>query len=74
MNDKPPKFVCEIGSNDTVVIDKLYGPLIMANLRITACAEECCWIIEREWIETSKYIEWCRIPAQLEEEFNKDLL
>lgn len=74
MENKEPKFVCEIGNEQSVIIDKIYSSPIFTPLRITACSEECCWIIERQWIETGKYIEWCRIPAQLEEEMNEDYL
>lgn len=57
----------EIGTQDTVVIDKLFGPTIFANLRITADFDRG-WVIEREWI-SGGYIEWCVIPAQIEQEF-----
>lgn len=62
----------EIGSGDVVEIDKLFGPTIFADLRITADFESGSWIIERMWIATGQYIEWCRIPCQIEQEFEED--
>lgn len=62
----------EIGSFDTLTIDKLFGPTIFADLRITADINRG-WIIEREWIEKGKFVEWCVIPAQIEQEFKDDL-
>ena len=62
------KNTIEIGSNDTITIDKMFGPTIFANIRITADCERG-WVIEREWIENGKWIEWCVIPAQIDEEF-----
>lgn len=59
----------EIGSKDKVVIDKLFGPTVFANLRITADLERG-WVIEREWIEKGQFIEWCVIPAQIDKEFS----
>jgi len=40
-----------IGSDDTVIINKLYGPTIFCNLRITARTSDCKWVIERQVIE-----------------------
>jgi hypothetical protein len=61
----------EIGSFDTVTIDKLFGPTIFANLRITADPDRG-WVIERKWIQNGQFVEWCVIPAQIEQEFNED--
>lgn len=60
----------EIGSGDRVTIDKLFGPTIFANLRITADIDRGCWVIERDWI-SGGFIEWCTIPNQIEEEFKE---
>ena len=61
----------EIGIFDVVEIDKMFGPTIFAGLRITADMKRG-WIIERQWIKDGKWIEWCTIPAQIEEEFEDD--
>lgn len=58
----------EIGSQHVVIIDKMFGPTVFANLKITADLERG-WVIERMWIETGEYIEWCVIPAQIDQEF-----
>ncbi len=56
----------------SVVIDKMFGPLIFASLRITPDAQSNKWIIERQNINDSEWVEWVRIPGQLAFEF-KDL-
>lgn len=66
--EREPKVI-EIGSQDTVIIDKLFGPHIFANLRITADTTRGCWVIERQWASTGEYIEWVTIPDQINEEF-----
>ena len=61
---------------ETVTLEKVFGPLIFANIRIRANHEDCTWIIEREMYYLfdndsvdSKYEtiwqEWIRIPGQL---------
>lgn len=55
-----------------VVLSKMYGPLIFADIRIRADSETCEWIIERENIKTMKWEEVIRIPGQKEEEFKDD--
>lgn len=62
----------EVGANDSIIIDKLFGPTVFADLRITANIERRCWVIERMWIKTGEYIEWCTIPNQIEQEFSDD--
>ena len=61
----------EIGSFDVVTIDKLFGPTIFADLRITADPKRG-WVIEREWIDKGQFVEWCVIPAQIDLEFKED--
>lgn len=51
-----------------VVITKLYGPLIFADLRITPDPAANEWVIEREWIESGEFLPWCRIPGQIKQE------
>ena len=59
----------ECCGDNPVIIDKFFGPQIFAPLRITADTKTNEWIIEREIIKDSKYIEWARIPGQYNEEF-----
>jgi len=58
--------IIEMGSGQSIVLDKLYGPTVFANLRITADAEKG-WVIERELGDD--WVEWCVIPAQLPQDF-----
>lgn len=62
-------YTVEISSNDSVIIEKMFGPHIFTNLRITADTTRGCWVIERQWASTSKYIEWITIPDQIDAEF-----
>lgn len=69
--DKEKKEV-HLGSDETVVLNKLFGPSVFANLRITADTKTMEWVIEREWINTGEYIPWMRIPGALSGEFGED--
>lgn len=60
----------EIGSGDVVQIDKLFGPTIFADIRITADINRG-WVIERQWIAKGEFVEWCVIPAQIDKEFDE---
>lgn len=66
------EHIVEIGYDDVVIVDKLYGPTIFANLRVRQDRDRCEWIIERQWIKTGEWIEWCRMPAQIEQEFTEE--
>jgi hypothetical protein len=59
----------QLGSGETVVLDKLFGPTIFADLRITVDTSRG-WVISRKWVKTDTWIEWCVIPAQIDEEFD----
>lgn len=65
----------EIGGQQ-VIINKLFGPMVFMDLRISPDHKDCCWIIERYTIfyktdgsDDSRWVEWCRIPGQFEWEF-----
>ena len=55
-----------------VVLMKMFGPLIFADIRIRAESKTCEWIIERQNINTHEWVEFIRIPGQLEAEFKDD--
>lgn len=64
------KATVEIGANETVTIEKMYGPLVFWNIRVAAAFATCEWVIERlygpgndDWREVA------RIPGQLESDF-----
>ena len=71
-------------AGESVVIDKLFGPMVFANLRITPDTKSCSWIIERQTplpcpdpedkntIQWITWVEWCRIPAQFDWEFDRE--
>lgn len=61
----------EIGSFDSVIIEKLYGPTIYCNLRITAMGADAKWLVEREKItqdyqgnDVTTWEKVCEIDAQ----------
>lgn len=56
----------------SVLIDKMFGPQIFANLRITADPKSNTWLIERENIHDAEWVEWIRIPGQLAFEFKEN--
>jgi hypothetical protein len=60
----------QIGAGGTVTIDKLYGPMVFWDLRITCDLDTCEWVIGRSMGPTGEFKEWCRIPGQLEEDFS----
>jgi hypothetical protein len=46
-----PKYDSEVVielAGQSVILDKLFGPMIFHNLRITPDPKDCCWVIERE--------------------------
>lgn len=57
-------------TGEVVVISKLYGPTIFADISVKAVLDnspdEAYWIVYRGDKE------WCRIPAQLDEDFDDD--
>jgi hypothetical protein len=63
------EHIIEIGPDDVVIIDKLYGPTVFANLRVSLDLERCEWVIQRQWVKTGEWIEWCRMPGQIGQEF-----
>lgn len=56
----------------SVIIDKMFGPQIFANLKITADPKTNTWIIERQTINTGEWVEWVRIPGQVDFEFKDE--
>ena len=61
----------EIGSGDSVIIDKCFGPLVFLDLKITADFERG-WVIERYVGSLNKWVEWVVIPGQLDIDFLED--
>lgn len=68
MNFIEEKNIIEVGSGDILIIEKMFGPTIMADLRITADVKEG-WIIERLCTKTNEWVKWVTIPGQLEQDF-----
>jgi hypothetical protein len=67
--DQEPGAKIECGHPFSLIIDKMYGPLVFTDIRISTDYANCEWVIERQWIATGEWQEWCRIPGQIEEEF-----
>lgn len=69
----------EVGPNHRVTIDKLFGPLIFFNLRISLDIQTCEWVIERQSIRRDKkgddeevYTEVHRVPGQVASDWPDD--
>lgn len=60
-------LLIEMGT-ETITLDKMYGPTIFATIRIRPDIS-CGRVIERQWINSGKWIEWVTIHAQIPEEF-----
>lgn len=61
--------VVEIMGDETVEIDKMYGPLVFWGIRVTPRIDTCEWVVEREYGPEGEWREVCRIPGQLESDF-----
>jgi len=71
-NDKPDDQLICCGYVP-VVLSKMFGPLIFADLRIRAVMS-CEWVVERQNIKTNEWVEVIRIPGQAPGEFTEDEL
>jgi len=60
-----------VGCNNHVVIDKVYGPTAFDEIRIHPDLEAYCWIIESP-NEQGEWVECARIPAILEDEYEEE--
>lgn len=58
-----------VGNGQQLKIIKMFGPSIFLDIRVTSAGDH--WLIEREFPK-SGWVEWCRIPAQLEEDFTEN--
>ncbi len=66
-----PSFVVELGIGQSVTVDKMFGPLIFTNVRVTPDFQSCEWVIERERIDSGEWLEVARVPGQLDEEYDE---
>lgn len=58
----------ELNSDQSVEIVVPFGTRF-APLRITPDRKSVSWRIERQWDNSSEWIEWCDIPAQISQEW-----
>lgn len=61
-----------IGCDQFVMVDKCFGPLIFATLRIIADFQTNEFVIERQRIDSLEWIGIARIPGQFDHEFNEN--
>lgn len=66
----PEKYI-PVGSFDTIRISVEYGPTVFADLVISTNPEHG-YIIRREHMKTGELVEVCRVPAQLDDEFEDE--
>lgn len=69
-NDREDQVIC--CGYVPVVLEKSFGPLIFADIRIVADADTCEWVIQRETIKTGEWVEVARIHGQKEDDFTDD--
>lgn len=63
----------EIGCDENVEIDKMYGPLIFWPIRVRAEFETCEWVVERLFGEDEEWRVVARVPGQLESDFDEEV-
>ena len=68
---EPSPIIVEVGVAQVVTIEKSYGPLIFATIRLRADFQSGAWIIERERIDSLEWIEVARIPGQCDYEYDE---
>jgi hypothetical protein len=59
----------EVGGHHYVDIEKVFGPLVMATIRIVPDTKNCEWVIFRENMWSGEWSEVCRIPGQQDDDF-----
>lgn len=57
-------------ADDSIILDKLFGPTVFARLRITPMLEAGGWLVERSM--ANGWVEICVLPAQVEAGLSKD--
>ena len=60
----------QIGSHESIIIEKLFGPQCFDRLRIRAEPSTNEWVIERDLGD--EFVEWVRIPGRLQNWFNHE--
>lgn len=66
-----PRVVVNVGCEQSVEIDKLYGPLIFASIRVRADSKTLEWVIERQQVDTMEWLPVVRVPGQNDDEFRE---
>lgn len=63
INTMGQKIIVNCGANETIEIDKLYGPLCASGVRIRLeyTAECSDWVVEREKINNAAASEWIEV-------------
>jgi hypothetical protein len=60
----------QTGADGKVTIDKVYGPTVFWEIRISMDLSSCEYVIERSMGPLGEWREWTRIPGQLDEDFS----
>jgi len=55
------KPIINMGSDQEIIINKLFGPLDFCSIRITPVSKTCTWKIEKEIIHQNNSIEWVTV-------------
>lgn len=65
----PHDVTVQVGGDARVRVDKLYGPLVFWDIRVSLDMAACEWVIERLHGPGGEWREAARIPGQLAEDF-----
>lgn len=65
----PQDVEVQITGDGKVTIDKLYGPAIFWDVRVSCDLTSCEWVIERSMGPLGEWKEWTRIPGQIDADF-----
>lgn len=67
-------FTVEMGSDEFVTLDKVFGPTIFQCIRIQPNSERVEWVIERYDSKSESWKQCALIPGQLPEDFDENIV
>jgi hypothetical protein len=58
------EVVINVGADQIVEIDKLFGPQCSSKIRVRHDLQDCQWVVEEENFNNGKWVERARFDAQ----------
>ena len=62
-----------VAADETITVDKMFGPLVFFPIRVTADLDSGDWVIERQSGDDGSWSEAARIPGQTAEDYPEDI-